>query len=389
MHENVPGAFFAWRNNCFMCKKVAVVMGKMEYGGVEAVVMNYYRHIDRNQIQFDFFVDSDSSCPQKQEIEELGGRIFFVPPYQKITVYMKTLIKLFKENHYAIVHAHINTLSVFPLMAAWIAKVPVRIAHSHSTAGKGEFKKNILKYSLRPFSKVFATDYYACSEFAGRWLFGDKAYEQGKVIVWKNAIDVNKYQYNVLVRNKVREKLGIKDKFVIGHVGRFMYQKNHKFLIEIFYEVIKHRKNAVLLLIGEGDLLDEIRNMVSQLKIDDKVLFLGARKDVDKLYQAMDIFVLPSFYEGLPVVGVEAQAADLPCLFSNKMTMETKITSESVFLPLELECWVEAIIKKNIRQSKELEGKNEIKKNGFDIEYEAKKLQELYILKLNNCNVRL
>ena len=246
--------------------RIAQVVGKMVNGGVEAVVMNYYRNIDRSQVQFDFIVDEDSTYIPREEIENLGGRIYIVPPYQKINKYIPALIKLFKENKYKIVHSHINTLSVFPLYAAKKAGVPVRIAHNHSTAAPGEWKKNILKYTLRPFAKVYATHYAACSEYAGEWLFGKKSMQRGEVTIFNNAIDLDKFKYDENVRNEVRKELGLENKFVIGHVGRFCYQKNQEFLIDVFEEVYKQDPNAALLLVGDGP---------DRKKIEEKVKKLG------------------------------------------------------------------------------------------------------------------
>ena len=176
--------------------RVAHIIGKWLGGGVEAVVMNYYRHIDRSKIQFDFLCDEDSTNIPYEEIEQLGGRVILIPPYQKVFKYQKELIRIFKENNYKIVHSHINTLSIFPLRAAKKAGVKVRIAHSHSTTNKKEWKKNLLKQVLRPFSKVYATNYMCCSELAGRWLFGDKTYDSGQVYLLNNAINLDKFKYN-------------------------------------------------------------------------------------------------------------------------------------------------------------------------------------------------
>ncbi len=251
--------------------RVAQIMGKMINGGVEAVVMNYYRHIDRTKVQFDFFVDSDSTQTRlwQGEIESLGGRVFIVPPYQKLARYMSALEKLFRENGYPIVHSHINSLSVFPLYAARKAGVPVRIAHSHSTAAPGEWKKNFLKYMLRPFAKVNATHYAACSRLAGEWLFGEKAMKRGQVEVFNNAIDLDKYRFNEKVRREVREELGIgKDTFVVGHVGNFRYQKNQDFVIDVFQEIHRRCPDSVLLMIGDGEDFERIRARVEGLAGD-------------------------------------------------------------------------------------------------------------------------
>lgn len=185
--------------------RVAQIIGKWLGGGVESVVMNYYRHIDRSKIQFDFICDEDSTNIPYDEINSLGGKVILIPPYQKVIKYHNELKKVLKDGNYKIVHSHINTLSVFSLWAAKSAGVPVRIAHSHSTTNKKEKKKNLMKQVLKHFSKVFATDYMCCSELAGRWLFGDKEYDRGNVYLLNNAIDLDKFKYDENIR-KEKEK---------------------------------------------------------------------------------------------------------------------------------------------------------------------------------------
>ena len=279
---------------------IAHIMGKWNGGGVESVVMNYYRNIDRNKIQFHFLCDEDSTDIPYEEIEKLGGKVIIVPPYQKLFKYQKELYKIFKENNYKIVHSHINALSVFPLRIAKKAKIPVRIAHSHSTSNKKEWKKNILKIILRPLSKLYANNYFACTEYAGKWLFGKKVVERKELNVINNAIDLKKFEFNENTRKALREELGIKeDTLIIGHVGRFMKQKNHEFLIEVFNEVYKKNQNTLLILIGQGPLLSEIKQKAINLNIEDKIKFIGQVTDVEKYYNIMDIFLFPSIYEGL------------------------------------------------------------------------------------------
>ena len=279
---------------------IAHIMGKWNGGGVESVVMNYYRNIDRNKIQFHFLCDEDSTDIPYDEIEKLGGKVIVIPPYQKLFKYQKELYKIFKENNYKIVHSHINALSVFPLRIAKKAKIPVRIAHSHSTSNKKEWKKNILKMILRPLSKLYANNYFACTEYAGKWLFGKKVVERKELNVINNAIDLKKFEFNENIRKALREKLGIKDDtLIIGHVGRFMKQKNHEFLIEVFNEVYKKNQNTLLILIGQGPLLSEIKQKAINLNIEDKIRFIGQVTDVEKYYNIMDIFLFPSIYEGL------------------------------------------------------------------------------------------
>lgn len=361
--------------------RIAQVMGKMVGGGVEAVVMNYYRNIDRTKIQFDFLVDSDSTNIPKEEIEALGGRVIIVPPYQKIVPYIRDLKKVLKKNQYQIVHSHINTLSVFPLYAAKSAGVPIRIAHSHSTSNKKEKKKDLMKKVLRPFSKLYATDYYCCSEYAGRYLFGNKAFNHGKVTLINNAIELDKFIYNEKIRLKIRKELGLENKLVIGHVGRFISQKNHDKLIDIFDTLsCINNTESVLLLIGEGSLMEEIKRKVTSLNLQDKVMFLGQRTDVNDLMQAMDIFLLPSLYEGLPVVGVEAQTSGLLCILSDAMTKETKVLRTTEFIELDKSSaeWAKIILKK-YKIYKRTDTKKQIQKSGFDIKIEAQKLQDKYI----------
>lgn len=366
--------------------RVAQIMGKWVGGGVESVVMNYYRYIDRTKIQFDFICDDDSTNIPYEEIEKLGGKVILIPPYQKVFKYHNKLKKILKEGHYKIVHSHINTLSVFSLFAAKCAGVPVRIAHSHSTTNKKEKKKNLLKQVLRPFSKLFATDYMCCSELAGRWLFGDKKYDKGNVYLLNNAIDLDKFKYNETLRKKKRKELGIEDDtLVIGHIGRFVAQKNHDYLIDIFNEIHKKNNNSVLLLAGQGPLMEEIKNKAKELNLDDSIKFLGQRNDANELYQAFDVFLLPSLYEGLPVVGVEAQAAGLLCYLSDDMTKETKVLDITKFMslnntPEELADNILDAVKKYKRRdvSKEMTAKN------FNIKEEVKRLEKYYLNLYNN-----
>ena len=366
--------------------RVAHIIGKWLGGGVEAVVMNYYRHIDRSKIQFDFLCDEDSTNIPYEEIEQLGGRVILIPPYQKIFKYQKELIRIFKENNYKIVHSHINTLSVFPLRAAKKAGVKVRIAHSHSTTNKKEWKKNLLKQVLRPFSKVYATDYMCCSELAGRWLFGDKAYDSGQVYLLNNAIDLDKFKYDEEKRKKKRKELNIKDDtLVIGHIGRFVAQKNHTFLIDIFNEVHKKNPSSLLLLVGQGPLKEEMENKVKELNLNDSVRFLGQRNDVNELYQAFDVFCLPSLYEGLPVVGVEAQASGLLCILSDAMTKETKVLDITKFISLNNtpKDWADSILD-DVKKYKRIDTSKEMTSKNFNIKEEAKKLEKYYLNLYNN-----
>jgi glycosyltransferase EpsF len=315
---------------------VAQVIGNVSKDGVEAVVTNYYRAIDKSRIQFDFIIHEDSPAKLPDDILGMGCRVHKVPPYKRLPAYIKALERIFRDGRYEVVHSHMNALSVFALYAAKRAGVPVRIAHSHSTGGKGEFLRNMMKSSLRPFSKVYATHYFACSEHAGRWLFGDKAFQGGKVKIIRNTIRVEKFKYNEEARNRVRDELGLNGKLVVGHVGRFTPQKNQTFLLDVFQEMLKRAPESVLMLVGGGDLLEQAKAKADRLGLSDSVMFLGMRDDVHELYQAMDVFVLPSLYEGLPVSGLEAQCAGLPCVFSSDVSVESNVGGSIEFITLAL-----------------------------------------------------
>lgn len=364
--------------------RVAHVMGKMMSGGVESIIMNYYRHIDKDKVQFDFIVDEDSKVIPIDEIEKLGGKVIMVPPYQKLHKYMIKLTKVFKENEYQIVHSNINALSVFPMMAAKIAGVKTRIAHNHSTSNNKEIKKTLVKNVLKPFSKIFPNKYFACSELAGKWLFGEDFYNKGRVKLIKNAIDISKFIYNEDKRNCIRQEMELEDKFVIGHVGRFMFQKNHDFLIEIFNEVNKIDNNVYLLLIGEGELENSIYEKVEKLGLTSKVKFLGIRDDVNDIMQAMDVFVFPSRYEGLGMVAVEAQAAGLKTIVSDEIPIEAKVTELLEYCNLEQtpkEWAIKILESKNgyLRQ----DTSKEIEDHGYEIKRATKKLEEIYLEEFN------
>lgn len=359
--------------------RIGMIMGKWLGGGVEAVIMNYYRHIDRKKIQFDFICDSDSTEIPYDEIKKLGGRVILCPPYQKLFKYLKELKKIFKENNYTIVHSNLNVLSVFPLYAAKKVGVPVRIVHSHSTSNKKEWKKNLIKNILKPFSKVYATDYFACTEHAGRWLFGNKTFEEGKVFLVNNGIELNKFVFDKKVRNEIRKDLSIRNSdIIIGHVGRFMKQKNHEFIIDIFEKIHRDNKNIRLMLIGQGPLKTEIEKKVVRLGIADSVIFLGQKEDVNKYYSAMDLFLFPSLYEGLGMVFIEAQVSGLPSIASTEVPPIAKVSDKAFFIDLEqpIKIWIDKI-NKVLKTEREIDIQR-IKNAGYDILTEAKKLEQKY-----------
>lgn len=324
--------------------RILEVVNDMHRAGLETMLMNYYRNIDRDQIQFDFLTHRPYDSDYDQEIRSLGGKIYHAPRLypQNYPAYFKYM-KIFFKNHpeYKIVHSHIDAMSYLPLKAAKKAGVPIRIAHSHNTSIDKDFKFPLKVYFKHQIPKV-ANYYAACGQAAGEFLFPGKDF---KFI--PNAIEPDKFLFNEQTRKEYRAKLGFTDKnFVIGHVGRLSYQKNHKFLIKIFDELHKKEPNARLVLVGVGEKEKAIRKQVNELHLSRYVQFLGNRSDVANLYQAFDVFVMPSLFEGIPVVGIEAQFSGLPCVFSNNVPSEVRFTSMCNFLSLKdgLDDWINKII---------------------------------------------
>lgn len=315
--------------------RVLQVVTIMNRGGLETMLMNYYRQLDKSQIQFDFLVHRNERGDYDSEIEQLGGNIYrfeSIKPgnYKK---YFKQLDEFFKDNSmYRVVHSHINENSGFVLRAAKKYGVPCRIAHSHLADLKLDYKYPFRLYGrhhLIPNANYF----FACSEQGGQWLFGNKV-SSDQINVMPNAIDLAEFEFKESLRQQMREALQLSDELVIGHVGRFNPQKNHTFLVDIFNELQKMHERSVLLLVGEGYLFDQVKQKVADLGLSHKVRFLGLRKDIAALMQAMDIFLFPSLFEGLPVVMVEAQAAGLRCITSTGVTQETNITGVVEFIDL-------------------------------------------------------
>lgn len=356
--------------------RVAQVIGKMNAGGVKTVVMEYYTHIDRSRVQFDFVVDDDSLDVDVNEIEKMGGRVFWVPRYQRLVPYLAALCKLFRTEKFLIVHARINALNVFPLFAAWLCGVPVRIAENLTTSHPNE-KKTLLKKLLRPFQAVFATHRMACSEHCARWMYGP-GYEKSAVKIFKTAYSVEKYGFQPEAREKERVRLGLKDHFVIGNIGRFVPQKNQLFLLEIFAAVLKTAPQARLLLIGDGPMRGELEQRAKELGVFEKVLWMGAQKEVWNYYQAMDCFVFPSLYEGLGIVAVQAQNSGLPCVVSDQVPREADVTDTLRFLSLSASCqeWGAAVLAQQGALRRDQSDK--VKEAGYDIAQSAGELAGYY-----------
>ena len=358
--------------------RILQVVTYMGRGGLETMLMNYYRQIDHGRIQFDFLTHREERWDYDDEIEEFGGMIYRLPPLNPFSATYKSALNEFFDNHpeYQIIHVHQDCLSSVILKIAKKHGVKVRIAHSHSSSQDKNIKYLIKLYYKR-FIPKYSTYQFACSKEAGNWMFNGSEFE-----VLNNAIDAKNYSYNIAKRIEMRKRLYIPENTIlIGHVGRFCYPKNHTFLIDIFAHLCR-QKQAYLLLVGDGELRLEIEKKVEALHLENKVIFTGIRSDVADLMQAMDVFVFPSNYEGLPVTMVEAQAAGLPCIISDKVPAECIKTNLVKQLPLtaSTEEWVHEIIASmNIERRDTYE---EIKESGFDIKENANKLMDFYFRQL-------
>ncbi|TVY05646.1 glycosyltransferase family 1 protein [Paenibacillus cremeus] len=361
--------------------RILQVVTIMNRGGLETMLMNYYRQMDRSRIQFDFMVHRAEKGQYDDEISRLGGKIYRMPQIRpgNYGVYFKMLDEFF-VNHpeYRLIHSHINENSSFVLRAAKQAGVHSRIAHSHTSNLGVDFKLPFRIYA-RLFMKNSASMYFACSESAGQWLFGKKLLNSGNVTILKNAINLDEFRYSSELRNEIRKKLNIVGgKLVVGHVGRFHKSKNHEFLIDIFKALNKKNPNSVLLLAGDGEERQYIEEKVSNLGLTSAVIFLGIRDDIARVMQAMDIFLFPSFFEGAPVVMIEAQATGLTCVVSDTITREIDLTGRVKYMSLKEspDVWADSILA--LPQEHE-DTTDLLRQKGYDIVTTANSLGEFYL----------
>lgn len=354
--------------------------GIMDRGGISTYMMNYYRNMDRSKIQIDFVVHGFEKGSFDDEIRSMGGIIYNIPVKSKNYLgNINELRKIFNSGKYKIVHSHMDAMGYIALKEAKKTGIPIRIAHSHSTR---HMTTNKIKYILNEYarSKItkYATHFFACSNEAGKWLYGDKLIDNVKII--HNAIDLDKFSYNESKQNNIIPQVNLNDNIVFGHVGHFNYIKNHDFLIDIFKEINEMEENVLLMLVGDGEYREDIYNKVKRLGLSNKVLFLGIRKDISSIMNVMDVFILPSIFEGLPVVGIEAQAKSLQCFISDSVTNEIAITDNVTFLSLNSSAkeWANIIISK-LKLLKKQDMTQQITEAGYNIKLEAEKLADLYI----------
>lgn len=329
--------------------RILIVDGKLICGGVESFLMNIYRHIDRTKVQFDFLVHYKERFYYDDEIESMGGKIYRLSfrndnNYFK---YKKDLKEFFLSHpEYSIVWGHMDGLASIYLSVAKQCGIKTTICHSHITQAENSFK-GLLKRCLRKNVWKYCDYMFACSTEAGKYLFGNHPFH-----LVNNAIEIDKFSFDNRVRSEIRNKYHWESKVVIGHIGRFFPQKNHSFLIDIFDNLVKTDEDFVLCLCGDGEDKKMIEELCESKKIKDKVYFMGNVKNAHDYFQAFDIFVMPSLYEGLPVTGVEAQTSSLKCIFSDTITQEVNLVRDNVeFLPIgndAVDKWVDAIKKNKV-----------------------------------------
>ncbi|WP_192451737.1 glycosyltransferase family 1 protein [Candidatus Galacturonibacter soehngenii] len=367
--------------------RVLHVTEVLEPAGIESFIMNMYRHINKEKVQFDFFVTRNQKEFYDDEITSLGGKKYCVDCTDVKNVILRIykearmLENFLKSNKYTIVHIHTTTpLRVLYLIAAKNAGVKTRIIHSHSAEinDKPLFKK-CTYWLFKQLIPLYATHCFGCSKAASRWLFPTYIWKKYKDIIFYNGIDTDVFSFSNSVREKYRNELKLGSEYTIIHVGRFLEQKNQKFLVHVFAELLKRENNSRLLLLGKGPLRREVEEEASALGIRDKVDFLGIRDDVQNVLQAADCYVMPSLYEGLPVSAIEAQSCGLPCVFSTNITNEVQLCERVSFLSLKASIteWVEAILKH--KESNRINNASEIvKKCGYNIQDCANALQQIY-----------
>ncbi|MDD2970533.1 MAG: glycosyltransferase family 1 protein [Lachnospiraceae bacterium] len=367
--------------------RVLHVLGGTSLGGAESRIMDLYRNMDRDRIQFDFMVHNETEDHYNQEIRALGGNIYRMPRFKLYNsiAYCRAWKAFFREHQeFQAVHGHMTSTASLYLPIASKYGVPMTIAHARS-AGTDPGAKGIITKILRSSLAKRADYCFSCSPEASVAVFGKRAVEQGRVRIIPNAIDVDKFQYDDTVRQRMRQQYKLGDRFVIGHVGRFHYAKNHAYLLDVFHEVLKAEPDAVLLLVGEGPLMASVKDKAKELGIEKSVLYTGNQAAVQDYYQMMDYLVFPSRFEGLPGTVVEAQASGLRCLISDSITREVMATPLVQMLSIERPVaeWTQSILQNKTYERNS--GNSELlKQRGFDVREQAEKLSRFYLHNLQD-----
>lgn len=368
--------------------RVLQVVGRMDRGGIETMIMNLYRNIDRTKVQFDFLAHYGREAAYNDEIRAMGGRIYEMPAlrdekhvfFWKFFSYLHALNKFFSEHReYKIIHGHMTNTAALYLPIAKKYGVTCRIVHSHSTHSKKGLL-GILTTFLHKFATRDATDFFSCSEAAEKWFFPDEIIKSGRIHVISNAIDAKRFRFDPARREVMRERLGLGDAMAIVHVARFRPEKNQAFMLDVLREILKVNKNVVLIYVGDGPLEEEVKARATAYGVSEQVCFLGDRADVPDILQAADVFVLPSIWEGLPLTVIEAQASGLHCVVSDTLSQEMNVLGLVKYVSRDdLEAWVNALIEAGAASRRDTY--EEMVAAGYDIDLTAQRIQEFYLLK--------
>ena len=361
-----------------MIKVLHVMSSIGTNGGVQGLIWNYYKHIDEKEICFDFAVFNSEMNGFEKKFQKKGSKIHVVTPKRKsIRKHYTELKNAIKSDDYDIIHVHQDYLGYLTLFIALKCGIKNRIIHSHKANLKETAFQKIKRFILTKITCLFATDYFACGTDAAKWTFGKKLYD--RVYILNNAIEIMQYKYNADIGNEVRASLGLDNKIVVGNIARFTYQKNHELLIKVFERLYEKNQNYRLMLVGDGEDFQKIQNLVRKKNLQDAVLMLGSRNDCDRLLQAMDVFVLTSRFEGLPVTLVEAQCTGLYCVAAHNITREINVTDKVYYIENDddLDEWVGKI--DSLKNEKHFTDTKALSESGFDIATEADKLTEKYM----------
>ncbi len=349
----------------------------LDSGGVSSFVMNVYRQMDTDLVQFDFALTSGEKALYDDEVISRGGRIFY---FDLSRGFFSNLMRILREEGpFEVLHSHLFFYSGLALLAGRMAGVPVRIAHAHNahTGEKRSPGRMAYEKAMQVLIRTNATCLLGCSEKACLYVFGGGRKGAGRSVVLPDGIDCDRFAFDPAIRQEIRESLGLEDRFVVGHVGHFNPAKNHRKILSVFGEVYRRRPDAALLLVGDGELEEQVRQMVRDMGLQDRVVFAGARKDVERYYQAMDVFLFPSRYEGFGMAMIEAQAGGLACLASDVVPEETNVDGRVLYLPLEAEdaLWAEKLLEARGREG----GRADLVREKFSAGSAAAALRDIYL----------
>lgn len=359
--------------------RVLHIMGCSDAGGISSVVLNYYRHMDRTKFRFDIGLTIPTVGQNGRALQELGSHIHFLPlKSESLSAYETALTDLLKKENYDAVHVHDSETCYVTLRIAKKAGVPCRVAHCHTTSPWEGIKGELRRLSGCVLNYHYASRVIGCGRLAGERIFGKHNMKRPRAMVLPNAVETEKFAFDPTVRQEVRQELGVEDRFVIGMVGRLADQKNYPFALELMAKLRHTMPDAILVAAGNGPDEDMLRDMIEKLGLKNQVKLLGRRADVNRLYQAFDLFLMPSLYEGFPVAAVEALSSGLPALLSDEITGELSVFSAVEYLSLKnQEPWLQAIARHRTPADRRAR-QQEVRKHGLDIRDTARMLEQVY-----------